>query len=102
MNKKRILVVCPTAAATSTLIAQKLRELCEREGVAAEIKICATIEVASTVAAFSPDLIVSSSGLLPGTAGGVPSLNGLPFLTGMGVNDLERKVVGILSGNQIG
>lgn len=98
LAKKKVLVVCPSAAATSTFIAQKLRDLFAREGIDAETKICSTIEVESTVKAYAPDLVVSSSGLMPGSVGGTPIVQGLPFLTGIKVNETEREVLRILAG----
>ncbi len=93
-----MLVVCPSAAATSTFISQKLRDLFARERIDAETKICSTIEVESTVKAYAPDLVVSSSGLMPGSLGGVPAVRGLPFLTGINVKEAEREVLSILAG----
>ena len=86
-QKKRILVACGTAIATSTVVARKIEEELEKRGIAVSITQCKSTEVPSKLDGH--DLVVTTT-QVPDT-GDIPVLYTVSFLTGIGVDkDLER------------
>ena len=63
-KKKRILVACGTAIATSTVVARKIEEELEKRGIKADITQCKASEVPSHVEGH--DLVVTTT-LVSGT-----------------------------------
>lgn len=88
MNKKKIVIACGTGIATSTVVADKIADLCKREGIDALISQCKVTELGSYV--DGADLIVSTTIL--GNKYDVPTINGLPFITGIGEEETLKKV----------
>jgi PTS system galactitol-specific IIB component len=92
MPVKRIIVACGSGVATSNVAAEKLRNLLHERGVNAEVR---AVDIKSLEAeAKLADLLVSITPYairdkeLP-----IPSLNGIPLLTGVGVNALIDQIV---------
>jgi PTS system galactitol-specific IIB component len=82
VTHKRILVVCGTGVATSTVVVQKIKTFCESKGLDAAItqgKVADLLR--GDVAA---DFIVSTT-QVPSTVT-TPVIAGLPFLTGVGLD----------------
>lgn len=89
MRRKRILVACGTAIATSTHVADRLgRELAARH-IDAAITQCRVSEIA----AYADDVDVVVSTALAGPSYGVPVVSGVPFLTGIGEEEAIREVL---------
>lgn len=93
--KKRILVACGTAIATSTVVARKLEEELGRRGIDVETTQCKAVEVPSQVAGH--DLVVATT-FVSGT-GEVPVIQSVSFLTGVGVDEDIERIVAILTRN---
>ena len=93
-ERKRILIVCGTGIATSTVIAQKVREYCEARGYEVSIDQAKVMETLRGVDDY--DLVVSTT-QLPSSVS-TPSVSGLPFLTGAGVDraleEIRQKLEG--------
>jgi PTS system galactitol-specific IIB component len=85
---KRILIVCGTAIATSTVVAQKVEEILKKHHIKAEIK--KQLTSAAKVASRDADLIISTT-QVPDVS--VPVISGIPFITGMGIDKLEKEIV---------
>lgn len=88
MTKKRILVVCGTAIATSTVVAIKLEEMLKKHGIQAEIRRAMTTE--ARTASREADLIVATTQVVDVS---VPVISGIPFITGIGIDKLEKEIV---------
>jgi len=82
MSAKRILVVCGTGVATSTVVVQKVRAFVEAEGIDATITQGAVADLVS--GGTNADVIVATT-QVPATIA-VPVVQGLPFLTGVGAD----------------
>jgi len=87
-----IVVSCGTAIATSTHVALKLKEMLGERGLSINTIQCRVSEV--TDYADQADLVVTTAQIpfdLP-----VPVINGLPFLTGVGIKEvidsIEKKL----------
>ena len=88
MAEPRILVVCGTGIATSTVVVRKLEEFFKARGVNAQIRQAKVLELNSQ--AGDVDLIVSTTPVPAGTA--VPVVNAVPFLTGIGVEQVLQEI----------
>lgn len=91
-KKKRILVACGTAIATSTVVARKIEEELEKRGMKADITQCKASEVPSHVEGH--DLVVTTT-FVSGT-GSVPVIQTISFLTGIGIEKDIEKIIGFL------
>jgi PTS system galactitol-specific IIB component len=88
----RIVVACGTAIATSTHVSIKVKELLAERGLTVHTIQCRVPEVPS----LAPDaeLVISTAQVpyeLP-----VPVIDGIPFLTGIGVKEVIDRIETIL------
>lgn len=91
--KKRILVVCGSGIATSTVVAGKVRDLLSKNGIECEVTQTSALELKGRLEGV--DLIVSTTKL---TSQSVPVVNAVPFLTGIGVDQAENAILAALRG----
>ena len=99
MRKKNILVACGTAIATATIAAGKLKELLKKHNIPANVIQCRFTEIDYYVKTLGRvDLIVTTAGFPKRTD--IPVLNGVPFLSGVGKEELEKKILEILKSDQ--
>lgn len=88
MTTKRILVICGTGVATSTVVVQKIRDYCKANGFDATISQAA---VADTLRGnLAADFIVATT-QVPSSVG-IPVIAGLPFLTGIGLDAVYAQI----------
>ena len=87
-ERKRVLIVCGTGIATSTVVAQKVKEYCEAQGFEVTVDQAKVMETLRGVDGY--DLVVSTTQLPSGVS--TPSVNGLPFLTGVGVEQALEEI----------
>ena len=95
MAKHRVLVCCGTGIATSVQVSSKLRTMLKERGIDAELTECKAIELPSRAAAYHPQAIVSTTQVnvdIPG----VTVFQGLPFLTGMGMDQAADQIADAL------
>jgi len=92
LKKKRILVACGTAIATSTVVARKIEEELSKRGLSVEITQCKASEVPSK--AEGHDLVVTTT--FVSGAGSIPVVHTISFLTGVGIEKDIEKIVGFL------
>lgn len=88
-----VVVACGTAIATSTHVAIKLKELLEERGLKIHTIQCRVTEVPS----FAPgaDLVVATA-QVPYDID-VPVVDGIPFLTWIGVKEVIDKIETLLT-----
>ena len=86
---KRILVACGTGIATSTVVAKAIEEALKERGIDVITRQCKAAEVRSLV--DQADLIVTTTPL-PSNLG-VPVIQTLAFLTGIGKEDAIEQIV---------
>jgi PTS system galactitol-specific IIB component len=87
-RKKRVLIVCGTAIATSTVVAYKVGEILKKHGIEADIRRALTSE--AKTASRDADLIVATTQV---PTVNVPVISGIPFITGIGMDKLEKEIV---------
>ena len=88
----KIVVACGTAIATSTHVAMKLKELLEERGLKIHTIQCRVTEVPSL--APDADLVVATA-QVPYDIN-IPVVDGIPFLTGIGVKEVIDKIETLL------
>lgn len=89
----KIVVACGTAIATSTHVTMKIRELLEERGLKIHTIQCRVPEV--PMLAPDADLVVATA-QVPYDID-VPVVDGIPFLTGIGVKEVIDKIENLLT-----
>jgi PTS system galactitol-specific IIB component len=84
-----IIVSCGTAIATSTHVALKLKEILAEDGIQIHTIQCRVPEVPDY--ADQADMIVTTA-QVPFDLN-IPIINGLPFLTGVGIKEVIKEIV---------
>ncbi|MDR2460609.1 MAG: PTS galactitol transporter subunit IIB [Deltaproteobacteria bacterium] len=92
IEKKKIIVACGGAVATSTVAANSVRALCKGQGLDVEIVQCRVSEIGSHIHGAS--LIVATSKVSKDY--GVPFISGMPFISGVGVVETEKAILDVL------
>ncbi len=90
-TEKRVLVSCGTAIATSTVVAAKIHEIAKEAGIPVKVSQCKAAEIRSKVSTFRPHVVVSTTPV-PSDLG-VPVVNGVPFLSGIGMKEAKKKIL---------
>jgi len=95
-RKRRVLVACGTAIATSTHVANRLRREFDDRGLDVDITQCRVSEIG----AYADDVdVVVSTAQVAGTLK-VPVLSGIPFLTGIGDQEVMDQILAILAAKE--
>ena len=92
---KKILVACGGAVATSTIAAEKIRDLCKANNIPADVRQCRIPELSANAA--GTDLIVTTARVTQDY--GVPVVHGIAFVSGINVEATEAKILAILTGS---
>lgn len=90
---KKVIVACGGAVATSTVAANKVVELGQKNGIDIHICQCRISEIESNLPA---DLIVTTSKVHRDF--GVPLITGMPFISGVNVEKTEAAILKVLNG----
>jgi PTS system galactitol-specific IIB component len=88
----KIVVACGTAIATSTVVSIKVKELLAERGMNVYTIQCRVIEVPNL--APDADLIISTA-QVPFDLN-IPVVDGIPFLTGIGIKEVIDKIESLL------
>lgn len=91
---KRIIVACGSGVATSTMVAELLKNALAKRNIQVEIKIADFKSLSSL--ASTAHLLVSIAPYEKFNYG-IPVVNGIPLLTGVGAEGTVDEVVKILS-----
>ncbi len=91
---KKIIVACGGAVATSTIVANKIEELCKKNGLEAEVCQVRINDIEANITGAS--LIVPTSKVRDDF--GVPVISGMPFISGVGVEKAEAAILKELQG----
>lgn len=87
---KRILVACGNGIATSTVVATKIREKCEDNGISVSVTQCKLLEVESKAEEF--DLLVTTGKFTGGNVN-IPVVGAISLLTGMGEEETLEEII---------
>jgi len=86
---KKILFVCATGGITSTVAEQKIIEACKEAKIEFKAYRCSAPEVSTYLK--DVDFIVATAAI--GDNYPIPVINGLPFLTGIGKEEVIAKIL---------
>jgi PTS system galactitol-specific IIB component len=89
---KTILVSCGTAIATSTVVAKAIEEAMKERGIDVVVRQCKAMEIRSKIRGV--DLVVTTTPVPDDL--GVPVIQTLAFLTGMGKEEVIEQITQIL------
>ena len=78
--KRKIIVACGGAVATSTMAAEEIKELCQSHNIPVELIQCRVNEIETYM------------------DGDIPLVHGMPFISGVGIEALQNKILTILQG----
>jgi len=90
--KKNIIVACGGAVATSTVAAEKIKDLLKRKEIDAEITQCRVNELEAKK--DNVDLIVTTARVTKNL--GVPIVHGVAFISGINLEKTEKQILDIL------
>ncbi|MDU8923830.1 PTS galactitol transporter subunit IIB [Pasteurellaceae bacterium LIM206] len=93
--KKKVIVACGGAVATSTLAAEEIKELCAENNIDLDIVQCRINEIETYI--DDVDLICTTAKISK-TFGDIPIVHGMPFVSGVGIDELKEKILTILRG----
>lgn len=91
-GEKKVVVACGTAVATSTVVANAIELACKAAGIRVHTVQCKASEVRTK--AQGADLVVTTTPV-PSDLG-VPVIQGLAFLTGVGKDKVLEQIIDIL------
>ena len=91
MLRKRIVVACGSGVATSNTVAEKVKELCKKRKIDVEVQ---TVDFRSLKDYLKGADVFISIAPYDKTDYGIPSISGIPFLTGVkcdeAMSELEK------------
>jgi PTS system galactitol-specific IIB component len=88
---KRILVACGTSIATATHAANAAMDIAKEAGIKVEVAQCKAAEIKFKMQTFPPDVIIAMTPVPDDL--GVPVFNGVPFLSGVGLDQLKADIL---------
>jgi len=92
----RVIVACGTAIATATYVAEKVKKLLEKNNIKGEVYQAKAQEVNYFVKMLGRVDLILATTFVPLENKNIPVLNAMPFLTGIGEADLEKKIINLL------
>jgi len=81
---KRIIVACGSGVATSQTVASKIESMCEDEGLSVNVDAVDIKSLESFIDQCDIYVSIVQTGLKDW---GKPTINGIPFLTGIGIDE---------------
>lgn len=92
-RRKRVVVACGSGVATSSTVAEKVKELCAQRKLPVDVKVVDFKSLKTHVA--TSDVFVSIAPY-DKTDYGIPVVSGIPFLTGVGLDQVMDQLEKIL------
>ncbi|MCR4406808.1 MAG: PTS sugar transporter subunit IIB [Anaerolineae bacterium] len=90
-GEKRVLIACGTSIATATVVAEKVKEIAKEAGISVRVAQCKAAEVRGRITTFNPHVIVATTPVPKDL--GIPVFNGVPFLSGVGMDVLKAQIL---------
>ncbi|HHQ6626153.1 TPA: PTS galactitol transporter subunit IIB [Serratia fonticola] len=92
--KRKIIVACGGAVATSTMAAEEIKELCAEHNIELDLVQCRVNEIETYM--NDADLICTTA-RVDRQFGDIPLVHGMPFISGVGIDALKQKILTILT-----
>ena len=87
--KRKIIVACGGAVATSTMAAEEIKELCQSHNIPVELIQCRVNDGVH---------LICTTARVDRSFGDIPLVHGMPFVSGVGIEALQNKILTILQG----
>ncbi|MBU9848229.1 PTS galactitol transporter subunit IIB [Rahnella ecdela] len=91
--KRKIIVACGGAVATSTLAAEEIKELCEAHGIQVDLVQCRVTEIETYMHVAH---LICTTAKVDRTFGNIPVVHGMPFISGVGMDTLRQQILTLL------
>lgn len=91
---QKIVVACGTGVATSTLVHQRLDDFLAKNSIVADVCQCTFTEIEGNIDENTVVIIASSK--VGDEVGGVPVLVSIPYISGVGIEAFEKKILAYL------
>ncbi|AJR00328.1 PTS system, galactitol-specific IIB component [Enterobacteriaceae bacterium bta3-1] len=92
--KRKIIVACGGAVATSTMAAEEIKELCAEHNIEVDLVQCRVTEIET----YMDDThLICTTARVDRTFGDIPVVHGMPFVSGVGIEQLKQKILTILT-----
>ncbi|EOC0590997.1 PTS galactitol transporter subunit IIB [Cronobacter turicensis] len=93
--KRKIIVACGGAVATSTMAAEEIKELCEAHHIKVDLVQCRVNEIETYMDGAA---LICTTAKVERTFGDIPVVHGMPFVSGVGIEALQQKILTVLMG----
>mgnify|MGYP003592326267 FL=1 len=90
---KKVIVACGGAVATSTVAANKIKELCEANGIDIEVVQCRINEIEAYTNGVS---MIATTSKFSKDMGEIPVVHVMGFISGINQEALKEKILDIL------
>ncbi|KIF54337.1 PTS galactitol transporter subunit IIB [Vibrio owensii] len=92
---KKVIVACGGAVATSTMAAEEIKDLCEENNIEIEIVQCRVNEIDTYIT--DEVTLICTTAKVDRTFGELPLFHGMPFISGVGADELKEKMLAVLA-----
>ncbi|SET50777.1 PTS galactitol transporter subunit IIB [Thorsellia anophelis] len=92
---KKIIVACGGAVATSTMAAEEIKDLCNENEIKVEIIQCRVSEINTYLT--DEVVLICTTARIDREYGETPIVHGMPFISGVGIDELKAKILNILN-----
>ena len=93
--KRKVIVACGGAVATSTMAAEEIKDLCDEHNIPLELVQCRVNEIETYMDGAT---LICTTARVDRKFGDIPVVHGMPFISGVGIDDLRQKILTILQG----
>ncbi|EGO8350868.1 PTS galactitol transporter subunit IIB [Escherichia coli] len=95
--KRKIIVACGGAVATSTMAAEEIKELCHSHNIPVEVIQCRVND--NEIETYMDGVhLICTTARVDRSFGDIPLVHGMPFVSGVGIEALQNKILTILQG----
>ncbi|MFV0430230.1 MAG: PTS sugar transporter subunit IIB [Arachnia sp.] len=93
--RTKILIVCGSGVATSTVVSEKVKEHAKSHGWDVEVSLCRATDVRQTVGTFNPRVVLATTAVPDDL--GVPAIPAVGLLTGIGQDAIFAELGEVIS-----
>lgn len=90
---KKVIVACGGAVATSTVAANKIKQLCEENGIEIDLVQCRINEIESYSDGVS---LIATTSKFSKEIGNIPIIHVMGFISGINQDALKQKILDVL------
>lgn len=92
--KCKVIVACGGAVATSTMAAEEIKELCVANNIEIDLVQCRVSEIETYMEGAH---LICTTARVDRSFGDIPLVHGMPFISGVGIDELHKKILTILT-----